>query len=170
MSDREVQAMSTLAKALEDLDQAARLRVLRWAYARFGGDEPEGNPPGGSVDPVDNNRVDESNDGEYRFELFSDLYDAADPSTKAERALVGGYWFQYVKGQDTFVSQEVNSALKNLGHGIGKITRAMNKLQDEKPRLARQVRKKGSTRQARKDYKLTIEGKRRVEDMISNAG
>ena len=92
------------------------------------------------------------------YGAFVDLFDAATPKTDPERALIGAYWFQVVGGASDFQSQQVNEALKDVGHGVGNITDALSKLQRRKPALVRQVAKSGRTRQARKRYKITSAG------------
>ena len=62
--------------------------------------------------------------------------------------------------------QEVNNELKDLGHEVSNITVAFTTLQNRKPHLARQVKKTGTSKQARKRYKLTIKGMRKVEQML----
>lgn len=65
-----------------------------------------------------------------------------------------------------FTSQEVNSELKNLGHGVTNITSAFSSLMKRKPALAMQTAKSGATQQARKRYKLTHAGRTAVQSMI----
>lgn len=94
------------------------------------------------------------------------LYEAASPSTQEERALVVGYYFQFVRGEEELRAQQLNNALKNLGHGVGNITDAIQGNIDSQPALMRQTKKSGSSKQARKLYKVTEAGKHRVLDMI----
>lgn len=152
--DRELAAMETVRKTVEELDEEARQRVLVWAVHRF-----RIKTKGAQI---------EGEDSEYKE--FADLFDAANPKTTAQRALVGGYWFQLVNGRPTFTGQEVNKELKHVGQEVGNITDAFTALIGEKPSLALQVRKGGRTKQARKQYKLTTEGIKRVRGMISGQG
>jgi Transcriptional regulator PadR-like family len=85
------------------------------------------------------------------------------------RALVVGYWYQFVQGEAEFTGQTINSALKHLGYRAANITTAFDRLQAQRPALVVQVRKSGTSKQARKKYKLTNEGKRAVEQMIASA-
>src|SRR5688572_11371365 len=55
-------------------------------------------------------------------------YGAAEPTTDSDRALVAGYWYQFVEGQEDFGSQTINSDLKHLGHGVSNITKALERL------------------------------------------
>jgi len=152
--DPELAAMATVKKAIEGLEgDEIKKRVLLWAMDRFKI----------STQPKKND-----NDGDASFTTFADLYDAASPKTDADRALVGGYWLQKEKGLEVFNSGNVNKELKDLGHGASNITKAFNFLIGQSPRLAMQVRKSGSSRQARKEYKLTREGLKKVADMTNS--
>lgn len=102
--------------------------------------------------------------GEY--EDVASLYTDASPRTEPERALVVGYWFQVHQGMKDFDSQRVNAELKNMGHGVGNITEAFSRLIERKPQYVIQTRKSGTARQARKLYRVTNEGIKRVQAMI----
>lgn len=79
--------------------------------------------------------------------------------------MVAAYWVQVCQGTGSFQSQSLNDGLKDLGHGIGNITEALSQLKDDRPALLLQLKKSGNTRQARKTYKLTQAGMKRVEEM-----
>jgi hypothetical protein len=157
MSDPEIDAMETIAKALGGLDEQQVARVLRWALDRHGismvqtsskGNwQRTGTPDGMAVD-------------ERQFPDLAGLYNAANPRSEAEKALVAGYWFQQVRRQSDFEGQQANTELKQLGHGIANIT--------QKPRLVMQTHKSGRAKQARKKYRLTTEGLRYAENMLSS--
>lgn len=100
------------------------------------------------------------------FGDLADLFAAAAPSSEAERVLVTTYWFQKLNGQATIDGQQVNTALKNLGYGVGNITNVFSGLMGRKPALAMQVQKSGTSKQARKKYKLTNAGVKRVEGLL----
>jgi translation elongation factor EF-Ts len=53
-----------------------------------------------------------------------------------------------------------------MGHHVSNITDAMNELQRQKPQLAVQLRKSGTSKQARKTYRITTEGVKAAEIMI----
>lgn len=151
--DPELTAMSSVARALDPLDDDEIERVLQWAADRFG-------VAGKTFSPTDEQGVDRD------YDSFADFFVAADPDLEYEKALVAGYWYQVVEGKDELKARTVNSALKDLGHQISKITRAFNNLIDQDPSLVVQTRKTGSTKQATKRYKLTAEGIRKVEEMV----
>ena len=163
--DPEIKAMSDLAAALERLEPEVAQRVLRWANQRWslGLRTPE---------PVDEDgdSKDDSEETSREFDNFHELMDAADPSSGLGRILATAYWFQVVSGQDNFQSFQINKELKNLGHPSGNITRDLSSLMRRSPRLVMQVRKEGTTKQARKQYRLTREGVRAVQQMLAGEG
>jgi len=66
------------------------------------------------------------------------------------------------------ISDIYNASLKDLGHGLSNVTVALDGLKDEKPALILQLKKSGTSKQARKTYKLTVEGAKRVRQMLDH--
>lgn len=164
-AEDEINAMKQIAAALEPLDDAGRARTLQWAISHFQGKSQI--DFGLSPDQPTQARGGQSSGGESRFETFAELFQAANPSTEREKALVASYWAQICNSEPSFGSQSLNDALKDLGHGVGNITDALSALKDERPALVLQLKKSGTSKQARKTYKLTQEGIRRVQAMTS---
>lgn len=167
----EFDAFQKVHNALVDLDEDMRARVLSSVSTLLGigasvAPAKTGTPPAGEetpeVDVVDNGQ-------DQSFTEFAELYAAADPHTTADKALIAGYWLQVCQGAENFSGQSVNNELNHLGHKIGNITNALSALNDAKPQLVLQLRKSGKSQQARKTYKLSAEGIKRVKDMISAA-
>jgi len=154
----ELEAMKAIAGSLTGLDQEAVSRVLRWASERFLGRKTEVTPP---LPPPKFGAADGA-----EFKHLADLFAAARPKTDARKALVVGYWHQYVMGEQDFDTQTINNELKDLGYGILNITRAFDALKQSVPALAAQIKKGGTTKQARKRMKITDQGKRTVEQML----
>jgi hypothetical protein len=71
------------------------------------------------------------------------------------------------EGADNFTAAEANTVLRDLGHKVANITEAIDTMKQVKPQLILQVGRTGSTPRARKFYKLSSEGAKRVEMMIS---
>lgn len=99
---------------------------------------------------------------------FPDFYHSTNPQTDGEKALVSGYWIQKCNGAESFDSFSVNQQLKDMGYPIGNITRAFDWLMSQKPQLVHQVKKSGSTKQARKLFKVTQAGLTHVEKMAAS--
>jgi len=155
--DREVQAMALISRALDGLEPQTAARVVRWVVDRYRQAGSGGSFPDSPDRP-----------GRVQFTDVASLYDAANPLTEAEKVLVVGYWMQVFENVADLDAQAINAELKQLGHGVTNITTAFRNLMHRSPRLALQIRKSGPAKQARKKYRLTNEGVRRVDEMIGN--
>jgi hypothetical protein len=170
--DPELDAMQAVLKALEPLDPDGRQRVVTWAAGRFelmlsakksGGkaaeadeeDEEDEAPPAGGKKPT-----------AASFATLGELFAAADPKTNGQKALVVGYWLQAQEGMTELDGMRINTELKHLGYEAPNITTAMDQLKGSKPALAIQLRKSGTSKQARKKYKVTEAGMKAVETVL----
>jgi hypothetical protein len=164
--NQEIEAMGKIEAAVADLEPDEVERVVAWmvAYARGKLGAEVALPRGGGQA----NRERESADGEAReFERIGDLMDAANPTSGAQHVLVAAYWLQEVRGNENVTGLQVNNELKNLGHGVSNVTEAFDTLKNQTPALARQIAKSGPAKQARKRYRVTEAGIRRIEQMIA---
>jgi hypothetical protein len=154
--DRELAALRKVQEALSALDEGAARRVIQWASDRYHAGLTASFPAHARSDatmpaiPQD----------------VADLYHSAAPRTEYEKALVAAYWLHRVRGQSDLDAQQVNGELKQLGFGVRNITVAFADLMRRKPQLAIQTGKAGTSKQARKRYRLTAEGLRVVESMV----
>jgi hypothetical protein len=167
----EIKALGQIDAALKELEADEARRVLSWAVDKY---DPTGelkqrvqsNSKAGEADGSEHkDPKSDSDNGEY--ERISDLVDAASPQTIVDYVLVASYWFQVLGGKESVAAQEVNSALKDLGHGSSNITDSFTSLMERKPPHVRQVQKTGSTRQARKRYRITEEGLKAIARMLA---
>ncbi|MBI3376341.1 MAG: hypothetical protein HY017_31880 [Betaproteobacteria bacterium] len=165
----ELTAMKAVAEALSKLDDSAVRRVLRWANDAFspksssGGEAPKGeavDPPTNGAPPATGREV------RPQFETLADFYAAVDPQQDSDKALAVGYWIQVCEAEGDFDGFNVNKKLKDLGYGVSNITSAFNGLINRRPQLVIQTKKSGTSKQARKKYRLTTEGQRAVEQML----
>ncbi len=154
MEDPELNAMQSILKTLNELEENSRSRVLAWVADRLKIQTPQN---GSSADQ-----------DEQEFKTFADLYNCASPITNPDKALVAGYWLQKCQGYEEFPSQLANKDLQNLGHALVNVTDAFNQLKNKKPALAIQVKKSGKSQQARKQYKLTQAGIDAVNGMLKD--
>lgn len=157
--DDELKAMGEIQRVLSKIEPATAARVARWAAERYRAFSAERTLLG-AADGFG------TGSGSGAGDLAA-TYEAANPTTTRERVMVVTYWFQVAQGQTDVDSQSVNSELKQLGHGLKNITGAFTDLIREKPQLMLQVRKSGSTRQARKKYRLTNEGIKKVKALMA---
>lgn len=156
--DKELSAMNAVLSALQPLDAPAQVRVLRWAWERFAPESPL------------TGEIEKQRHGETRPETFDDVADvvhATGASTGPERALSVAFWLQELGQRPSFTAQEVNTALKNLGHPLANVTKTLDSLRAQRPSLVMQLSKSGRSQQARKTYRLTTAGIQRVKNMLA---
>ena len=169
-SPDEFEALKTVYTTLEPLTAEGRNRVISYVVDRLGiADLAKASSTRSEGEDGEADSPSEQNDvpnGQNSFSTFAELHNAASPGTNAEHALVAAFWEQVHEGNETFGSQAVNTKLKDLGVVIKNITDAFNQLKGSKPALLLQLRKSGSSRQARKTYKLTEAGLKRVQEML----
>jgi hypothetical protein len=156
--DPELAAMASISAAFDVIeDQSVKNRVLRWATDKFG-DE--------SADIINESVSYEPEKASQSFNDFVDLYDAARPSSRIDRALVAAYWLQVIGENKAWNSFGTNKVLKDLGYGIDGISKIFVAAQKQSPALVMQTSKNGKTAQAKKTYKLTQAGINQVERMF----
>ncbi len=162
MRDLELDAMKQISDLLEPLEPEARARVMAWVSGSLSIGRVQASSPPSLMTATEALNA--------NFGSFAELFHAADPKSEKERALIAAYWIQQSEGADQFASQQLNTELKNIGYRVGNITDALSQLIDERPNLVIQVAKSGSTKQARKTYKITDAGFRRVSEMLNKPG
>ena len=156
----ELKAMGEIASIFAALEEEEIQRVLRWLnekYQRKGGITGTATilaPTIGGSEKIE-------------FSDLPSLFDATKPTNGLERILVGAYFYQIIRGEPDFDSQSLNTQLKHLGYPSANITRDMESLVNRSPKLVIQTRKEGTTKQARKRFRLTTEGVRTVEVMLT---
>jgi len=91
----------------------------------------------------------------------------ADPVTKEDRVLVASFWVQQNESAEGFGSQRVNTLLNDMGHKDSAINKTFAALMQTQPALVRQTHRSGKTIQARKTYRVTDAGKKRVAALIA---
>lgn len=170
MEDKEIAVMAEISKAFAGLGEgqdATIDRILKWANARYGRTNAWT-----AVRPIGGGGIsDGTSSGVFQaFESAADLYHAAEPKMEYEKAIVMGYWFQMHQGQPDFGAQEINNALKHIGYQIKNITDAFSSAMSRRPALVIQVQKSGTSRQARKTYKLTHAGIQWVRTKLASGG
>lgn len=161
----ELEIMRQAAELIAQLSEEQLSRAMPWLNARFGYNPTPGNKAGPSASA--NGKSARDSTYEPEFVDFADLFHAANPQDQATRALLAAYWVMKENGGEAFQSQPVNALLKDLGFHVSNITDALSQNMREKPALIVQTKKSGSSRQARKTYKVTDAGKRRVMQMTS---
>jgi len=154
--DAELAAMSAVRDALNPLDEQTRARVIRWATERF--------QVSAAPRPMTMPRTNEADAPAGGTDVAAHFHSVS-PRTDAEKVLAVAYWLQQTEGLKDIDSFRVNSELRQLGFGVGNVTRAFDNLMSTKPQLVMQTRKSGTSRQARKKFRVTNEGIRAIERM-----
>lgn len=168
--DDEFGAMQTVFTALQNLDEGARARVLDYVTSRLGIApvvKASAKQQQETRDVEEEPALEQEQEVAPKFGSLAELFDAAQPKTTADKALVAGYWLQVCQASESFDGFSVNKDLKHLGEGLPNVTSAIDTLKAKKPALALQLKKSGKSQQARKVYKITVAGIRAVEAMIS---
>ena len=158
--DDELGVMSVVYEELMKIDDEAKQRVLDWVAGKF------------SLRPSKNaiESTKMSAGESISIESFSsvaDAFTAASPEIDRDKALIVAAFLQRNQAKDEITGYEINNELRQLGHGLKNVTDAINQMMDRKPKLMMQVKKEGKTKQARKKYKVTIEGFKAVQHMLA---
>jgi hypothetical protein len=163
-------AMRQMAELLRGLSPADAAEVVEWARNQLRGLPPtpgddEGRNPGarpaaapGAEAPM------------QRFPTFGDLFAASRASSGPDRALVAAYWLQACQNGSDFEAAEITRLLTDAGHALANTGATLRLLSSQRPFLVIQTQKKGTSKQARKRYRLTTEGQRRVDVMLAGNG
>jgi len=174
----EIQAMSECYQALQNLDNEARNRVLNWLAGKYNLSSPTNAPvikgsENFDASPFSTTNSDKSTSGSgpievsiKEYESVGDIFAKANPKTDAEKVLVVATFLQLKNELQDFVSYDVQKELKHLGHGVTNITSYLGSLESRKPKLIIQTRKEGKSRQAKKKYKVTLEGINVVKELL----
>ena len=108
-------------------------------------------------------RADASSGGGDETGDLGSLLTRWSPTTMSDKALLGAYYLTRARGEDTVTSQAINTELKRNGLAISNITRAIEaNMRPDRPLMV-QEKKMGSTKQARKQYRITPAGVETVE-------
>jgi len=97
---------------------------------------------------------------------FATLVEKWTPVTSVEWALLATYYLNKVLGMESVSGFAVNKVLKDHGNSAPNITLALSGNMDARPQRILQVGKSGSSRQARKEYKITTSGIQFVEQKL----
>ncbi len=169
-------AMQKIQDILNPLEDRARRRVVDWLvdwladYFDIQLRYAEVNSNKTSKERVNDDKQSEACkvlQESSRFSTFSELHANIAPTSNLDKALIAGYWIQEYEGEGNFTAAAANKALNHLGHKVLNITSALDLLKKKKPALVIQIKKSGSGQKARKIYKVSDAGMKKVQGMIS---
>ncbi|MCY3626724.1 MAG: hypothetical protein OXG88_03680 [Gammaproteobacteria bacterium] len=172
-TEKEFETIQKIHDLLKNMDSAANERILKYVQSALKISIPVGDKSqvdGPSSDAPEVKRGGQANENEQpELTDFADLFSSVNPQRNADKALVAGFWLQERSGDNSFDAQNANRELINMGHRLSNITVSLNQLIQRSPALVVQVRKKGKSQQARKLYRVTHEGRKRVYDLKAEA-
>jgi hypothetical protein len=126
--------------------------------------------PEETVKPAsDNKTVSTKGLGMKRYKSIENLFLAADTDKVSSRILLAAAFLQEKHGYNEMSSYDINSRLKKLGYGVSNITTAINGLLKKKPPLMNQVRKEGSSKQAKRKFVVTEKGLEVAKTLLRSA-
>lgn len=166
--DPEIVALNAAYEALKHLDQDAIERSLNWLATRMGVSlaakaRSSANPAVPVAEPLAKSvpltTEPETEPGDIgRFETSAEFLTKIQEPNDAERVLAVAAYLQTQEPEAELTGFRINKELKHIGHGLVNITKTIGVWIEQKPQLMIQVRKSGTTRQAKKVYKVTDEG------------
>lgn len=162
--DPELKAMNDTYKVLNDLDEDARARVVNWLISKFSIHRAKSITTSSTQVRMENEGGSISS-----FTSIADLFGKTTFKTESDKVLLVAAYLQLKENKEELTSREINKELNHLGHGVSNITVAIGVLINRKPSLMIQTRKEGKSQQAQKKYKVTLEGIKAANAMISTA-
>ena len=92
------------------------------------------------------------------FDNIEELFLTSDVKKVSHRILLAAAYLQEKNNLDEVSSLDINTQLKKLGYGVTNITTLINGLLKKKPPLMEVTKKEGTTKQARRKFKVTPQG------------
>jgi len=165
--DEEINAMQEIYSILKKIDPEAQYRVLKYISGRVGIVTAPTKPTESDKDPKP--AADHEADGTSieDFDSSSELLSRIDASTQADKVLAVAVFLQKKMGITELTGQQINKELFNMGHRVSNITDVITSLMERKPQLMVQLKKRGTSKQGRKDYKVTTAGINCVEQKLN---
>ncbi len=120
--------------------------------------------PSAPGEPSSNNEVAETRQAE-----LNSLIEKWTPTTQADWALLGAYYFQRILGHQNVTGFSVNKELKHHGYGVSNVTDCFSANIEAEPARILQTKKTGKSKQAKKVYVVTTAGIKYVEEKLRGA-
>lgn len=154
-----------VSAVLEPLTPEERERVLAYVRIRFGDAGAEGSSATRPSAKADDGGSEPATEGSAR--TLGEVLGDCGAETEGDRVLVAAAYITDQAGAPDFQAADVTRALKQAGHPVSNITRALDVLIDQRPQPVVQHKKQGNTKQARKIYRVTEAGRKTVRGMQS---
>jgi len=179
--DPEIEAIVKSYEVIKDLDGDSKQRVISWLVDKFGlsndaaiqmkqsapgmggRDSAMGHSAMGMAKLSPDMPLPEKLTGFDTVELlFNQIYTKTEP----EKVLVVASYLQEKSELQELGGRRINTELKRMSQGVKNITAAISSLTRKNPPLMSQTKREGSSPQAKKQYRVTEEGIRRVNESI----
>lgn len=178
--DPEIEAIVKSYEVIKDLDGSSKQRVISWLVDKFGlskdgpgqivrmagtngtssiGMHKEGLAHGGDIAQ----QLPEELTG---FETVEGLFNQIFTKTEPEKVLVVAAYLQEKGELKELGGRRINTELKRMNQGVKNITAAISSLTKKNPPLMSQNKREGASPQAKKQYHVTEEGIKKVNDSI----
>ncbi len=165
--DDEINVMQEIYSLLKKIDPDAQRRVLKYISDRVGiVPAPPIHQKKDETQKSDENHKDNEISIED-FDSASELISKIEASTEADKALSVAVFLHKNKNMTELTGQQINKELFNMGHKATNITRAITSLMESKPQLMVQLKKRGTSKQGRKDYKVTTAGYNYIQQKLN---
>ena len=168
----ELEAMKTVLEAVQGLSPQATGRVLAWVSDSLKLEVTTTRPlssriPSPAIPTETAVPRNETTKTAMGYEDIASFVDGSGATTGSARAVAAAYWKQVVEGEDSWTGAALNTELKHQGHKLANVTSTLNGLMKRRPSLVVQVKKGGTSKQARKLYMLTSAGIKEAKAMFS---
>lgn len=160
--DAEACAHVLISRAMRPLDDAALQRTVKWVVEKY--HKAQSGKTTGTTSALEILQPPKPETGD-----LPTFFQKCNPSTYGEKILVAAYYHQEVQGLKEWDSRAVNRDLKQLGHKVPRIVEYIERLAEKSPALVIQTKKEGTTKQARKKYRVTDEGMSEVRALLAKA-
>jgi hypothetical protein len=153
----DLKATEQILRILGSFSKPDQERIVRWVSEKLdlGSRVPHSSPRATSIGAAIEERAAAPSS---THSSVGEFLASARAKTDTERVLAVATYLQEYGGQTELTGAQINSELRHMGHGVSNITDVINTLKDKKPQLMIQTRKEGTTKQARKKYKVTAAG------------
>ncbi|MBR3225732.1 MAG: hypothetical protein IKF78_10490 [Atopobiaceae bacterium] len=186
----ELNAMQTVADAMEGLSPQERKRVVAWIADYTLQDESVAPFTEDSNTKIDNAdaKIEESSaecinaevsadfsdsqtdvteqEQQTAYDTFADFYEAAAPRKGAQKAAVAGYWLETTQGLESWKAFEVNKLLKQIGVKVSSMSIVLSNAVKTSNPLIVELERQSTGERSRKTFRLSDWGRSYVQNCI----
>lgn len=174
--EKELSTLSRCYDLFDSLDDDAKVRAFQWLSNKFklgqttltiASETPVSMQSPMVPGVVTQAPKEATPTGVESFNSFEELFKFIKPSSDSEKALVAAVYLQLKKDLSDLTSAQVQKELKRINNRVSNITQAISAL--VKKNMMIQLSKEGNSQQARKKYKVTLEGIKQIAESIERS-